>query len=112
MDGRSMAYVIGIDIGGTCTDCVVLNEQGEVTVAKAFSTPPDFSTGVLNALELSAAQLGMSVEDLLGDTKLFLHATTIAENAVITGDLAEGGFLTTRGFEDTLILMRGGYAEW
>lgn len=107
-----MEYVIGVDIGGTCTDCVVVDESGRVTVAKTFSTPPDFSEGVLNALDLGSNHLGIDLASLLRDTRLLLHATTIAENAVITGDLAEGGLLTTRGFEDTLILMRGGYAEW
>ena len=107
-----MEYVIGVDIGGTCTDCVLLDEDGHVTVAKAFSTPPDFSQGVLNAVALGAEHLGLSLAELLRDTRLFLHATTVAENAIIEGDLVETGIITTRGFEDTLRLMRGGYAEW
>lgn len=107
-----MDYVIGVDIGGTCTDCVVLDEEGRVTVAKAFSTPPDFSEGVVNAVGLASEQLAASLPSLLRDTRLFLHATTVAENAIIEGDLARAGMLTTRGFEDTLRLMRGGYAEW
>ena len=87
-----MGYVIGVDIGGTCTDCVILDEAGRVTVSKAFSTPPDFSGGVVNAVGLGAGQLHLSLPDLLRDTRLFLHATTVAENAIIEGDLAELAF--------------------
>ena len=107
-----MTYVIGVDIGGTCTDCVVLDEAGRVTVAKVFSTPPDFSEGVVDSVALASEQLGVPLSALLRDTRLFLHATTVAENAIIEGDLAPAGLLTTRGFEDTLRLMRGAYPEW
>src|SRR5207244_12754691 len=46
------------------------------------------------------------------DLRLFLHSTTIAENAVVDGTLATAGVVTTRGFEDTLFAMRGGYGRW
>jgi N-methylhydantoinase A len=107
-----LEFVIGIDVGGTCTDCVVLDATGAITISKAFSTPPNFSDGVIDAARLAAADLGLDLPTLLGRTRLFLHATTIAENAILTGDLAQAGLLTTKGFEATLALMRGGYAEW
>ncbi|MGH7907440.1 MAG: hydantoinase/oxoprolinase family protein, partial [Candidatus Binataceae bacterium] len=107
-----MEYVIGVDIGGTCTDCVVMDTDGRITVAKAFSTPEDFSRGIFNALDFAAEKLGVGRDALLSSTKLFLHGTTIAENAVVDEKLVKAGVLVTRGFEDTLFLMRGGYAEW
>ena len=107
-----MEYVIGVDIGGTCTDCVVMDQQGQITIAKAFSTPQDFSAGILDALEVAAHQLGIDTRTLLSRTKLFLHGTTIAENAIVDGKLVTAGILVTRGFEDTLSLMRGAYAQW
>ena len=107
-----MSYVVGIDIGGTCTDCVVVDDAGVVTLGKAFSTPPDFSGGILDALGVAAEQLGTSPAKLLADTQLFLHSTTVAENAVVDGTLARAGVITTRGFEDTLFAMRGGYGRW
>lgn len=107
-----MEYVIGVDVGGTCTDCVVLDGTGAITISKTFSTPPGFSEGVMDAVRLAAGELGLDLQELLAATRLFLHATTIAENAIFTGDLARAGLLTTRGFEATLSLMRGGYAEW
>ena len=107
-----MAYVVGIDIGGTCTDCVVVDENGRVTLGKAFSTPPDFSTGIFDSLAEAARALGTDASKLLADTRLFLHSTTIAENAVVDGTLATAGVITTRGFEDTLFATRGGYGRW
>lgn len=107
-----MQFVIGVDIGGTCTDCVVMDAEGRITVAKAFSTPADFSQGILNALEFAAQKLGIERAALLKQTKLFLHGTTIAENAIVDDKMVKAGVLVTRGFEDTLFLMRGGYAEW
>jgi N-methylhydantoinase A len=107
-----MQYTVGIDIGGTGTDCVVVDTNGEVTLGKAFSTPPDFSTGILAALEVAAGELGLTRAELLERTTLFLHSTTVAENAVVDSTLATGGILTSAGFEDTLFAMRGGYGRW
>jgi N-methylhydantoinase A len=107
-----MQYVVGVDIGGTCTDCVVVDDAGHVTLAKAFSTPPDFSRGILDALAVAASDTGIGRDELLRSTRLFLHSTTVAENAVIDGTLAKAGIVTTRGFEDTLFTMRGGYGRW
>ena len=104
--------VVGIDIGGTCTDCVVIDPAGMSSLAKTFSTPPDFSAGILDVLGLAAAQRELSVGELLARTRLFLHSTTVAENAVIDGTLATAALLTNRGFEDTLFATRGGYGRW
>jgi N-methylhydantoinase A len=90
----------------------VIDDHGEVTLAKAFSTPPDFERGILDALAVAAAERSTSVPELLADTRLFLHSTTVAENAVIDGTLATAGLITNAGFEDTLFAMRGGYGRW
>ncbi|MDP2727947.1 MAG: hydantoinase/oxoprolinase N-terminal domain-containing protein, partial [Dehalococcoidia bacterium] len=107
-----MSYVIGVDIGGTCTDCVVVDEAGKITVGKAFSTPSDFSKGILDAIQVAALELSLGLDALLKGTSLFLHSTTVAENAIVDGTLSKGGLLTTRGFEDTLRMMRGPYGRW
>ena len=107
-----MEYVVGVDIGGTCTDCVVVDGDGNVNLGKAFSTPPDFSVGILDALGIAAQQLGAEAGAVLASTRLFLHSTTVAENAVVDGTLARAGVITTRGFEDTLFAMRGGFGRW
>jgi N-methylhydantoinase A len=105
-------YVVAIDIGGTCTDCVVLQDDGTATVAKAFSTPPDFSLGIVDVLRVAAGELGADLEELLGSTWLFLHSTTVAENAIVDGSLAPAALITTRGFADTLAATRGGFGRW
>lgn len=107
-----MQYVVGIDIGGTCTDCVVVDEDGRVWLGKAFSTPPDFSRGILDAISVAADEIGTPRGELLSNTRLFLHSTTVAENAVVDGTLAKAGIITTRGFDHTLFAMRGGYGRW
>jgi N-methylhydantoinase A len=107
-----MGYVIGVDIGGTFTDCVVADDAGTITLAKALSTPPDFANGVLDVLAVAAESLSVSTNDLLGETRLFLHSTTVAENAVVEGKLAPAGLLVTRGFQHTLEASRGSYGRW
>jgi len=107
-----MEYIVGVDIGGTGTDCVVVDENGVLTVGKAFSTPPTFTEGVLNAVKIAAEKCGTSISTLLGNTRLFLHSTTVAENAVVDGNLAKGGLLVTRGCEDLLFMTKGAYGRW
>jgi N-methylhydantoinase A len=107
-----MEYVVSVDIGGTATDCVVMDGGGTLTVGKAFSTPPTFVEGVLNAIGVVAKKLDLSVPALLDSTKLFLHSTTIADNAIATHTLAKAGLLVTTGCEDVLFMMRGAYGRW
>jgi N-methylhydantoinase A len=107
-----MNYVVGVDIGGTFTDCVVVDETGNVTIGKSLSTPADFSQGALNAAADAANNLGLgSAEDLLASTRLFFHACTVADNTLITRAGAKTGLILTKGFGDTLHMMRGKIAE-
>jgi N-methylhydantoinase A len=107
-----MECVIGIDIGGTCTDCVVVDDRGSVALGKTFSTPPEFSTGIINSIQVAADHFGLELPSLLSSARLFLHSTTVAENAVVDGTLSTAGLITNGGFEDTLFAMRGGYGRW
>ena len=107
-----MSFTVAIDIGGTCTDCVAVHSSGRFDMAKTFSTPPDFSVGIMTGLGLLAASAGCTLTELLRTTSLFLHSTTVAENAIVDGSMATAGLITTRGFEDTLYATRGGYGRW
>lgn len=107
-----MAYIVGIDVGGTCTDCVVLDDKGKTTLGKALSTPPDFSGGILDAVKIAAEDLGLEIDSLINQTSLFLHATTMGENAIVDGTIAKAGLITTAGYKETLFAMRGGYGRW
>ena len=103
-----MEYILGVDIGGTFTDCVVMDEEGTITVGKALSTPDDFSRGALNAVRDAAIHIGFKDEsDLLGSGRLFFHACTVGDNALITRSGAKTALLATKGFGDTLLMMRG-----
>ena len=107
-----MAYVIGIDIGGTFTDAFAADETGRVAAAKTPSTPPDFSLGFLNVLDELAGTLGVEARALLADTSYIVHGTTSTLNALVTGDVATVGFITTRGHGDSIAIMNleGRYA--
>lgn len=99
-------YVIGVDTGGTFTDIVVLADTGETVIAKAPTTPHDFSIGVLDAIGVAAETMRMSRRSLLEQCAMLKHGTTVATNAVITGHGAKVGFITTKGFEDTTLIGR------
>ena len=100
MSGR---FRLGIDIGGTFTDAVLLNEaNGEISIAKVLSTPSDPSIGFLDAVDqiLKSGRAGPK------DLSYIVHGTTIATNALIEGKTQRTAFITTRGFRDMLEIGR------
>jgi N-methylhydantoinase A len=98
--------LIGVDTGGTFTDVVVVTEAGRVAVGKALSTPGHVEDGVLAGLQRAAEDLSISVEELLADTAVLAHGTTVGLNALLTGAGARVGLLTTAGFEDTMAIAK------
>lgn len=101
-----MGYFCGVDIGGTFTDCVVMDDQGRIELAKVSSTPPNFGDGFVNALEAISATLGLETDDFLRQTDLLLHGTTVGTNVLVQRNGAKTGLITTRGHGDALIIMR------
>jgi N-methylhydantoinase A len=99
--------VVASDIGGTFTDTVTIDAGGRVARYKAPTVPDDPAAGVLDTLELAATDAGTGVGDLLGRISLFAHGTTVATNAMLEGKRAVVGLLQTRGFGDTIAIMRG-----
>ncbi len=97
---------LGVDIGGTFTDLVLMDETGEITTTKALSTPGQLQVGVFDAIRQAAELRGLSAEDLMGRITAFGHGTTQATNALIERDGAKTALLTTQGFGDTLALQR------
>lgn len=100
-----MAYVIGVDVGGTFTDAVLDDDAGTVLAAKAPSTPPDYSRGVLDVLGALAEQLGRSLEEMLAETHHIAHGTTSSLNALVQQSVPPVGFLTTKGHSDSVFIM-------
>jgi N-methylhydantoinase A len=96
-------YRLGIDVGGTFTDGILINEQtGETRIAKVPSTPKDPSIGFLNAVERILRDANIDTDDV----SYLVHGTTVATNAIIEGKLAPTGFITTEGFRDMLEIQR------
>ena len=101
-------YRIAIDVGGTFTDCLVLDEStGDVRQFKAPTTPSDPSVGLMDALEKAAAAYGFEVAGFLAHVGLLIHGTTLATNTLIKKDGAMTGMLTTRNFADVIEIRRG-----
>ena len=98
-----MAWRIGVDIGGTFTDVALIDEaSGRIGVAKALTTPADFTEGVLSALQMAMQQYAISPADV----DLLAHATTVVTNAILEEKGARAALVTTRGFRDVLELRR------
>ena len=102
-----MKYVIGIDTGGTFTDLICVDEQGESIVIKTPSTPDDPSVAITNGLQAVAARIGKDLNGFLGDVARICHGTTVTTNTVLTWTGAKVGLLCTKGFRDTLGIRFG-----
>jgi len=103
-----MTWAIGVDIGGTFTDCVGIDPEGTLYHAKAISTQDtDVSEGVLVALDELAREAGQSTSELLGQTTRLGHGTTIGTNLLVERRGAKIALITTAGHRDVLTMMRG-----
>lgn len=103
-------FHLGIDIGGTFTDCVLIgpgSSGATYATSKVLSTRDDPGDGVMSGLAELAAGLGRSVPELLAATERFGHGTTIGTNAVLERAGARVGLITTAGHGDALAIMRG-----
>src|ERR1700739_3473600 len=80
---RAAVYRIGIDVGGTFTDLVAVDDFGRATLAKVLSTPEDPSVAGLDGLKLLADMLGLELGPLLSETERIVHGTTVATNALL-----------------------------
>ena len=108
-----MSYRLGVDVGGTFTDLLLINEQsGETHTAKVPSTPEDSSIGVLNGIARICEESGVSAESI----SHVMHGTTVATNAVLTGKGAKVGLITSKGYKQVLQVARsfcpGGLGGW
>src|SRR5687767_11779787 len=103
-----MNFRISVDTGGTFTDIVIADADGELHLAKALTTPKRIFQGIENALASGAADLGLSVGQLVGQTALYIYGTTRATNGVVESATARTALLTTLGFPDILVLKEGG----
>lgn len=94
-----MRYRVGVDIGGTFTDLILLDdESGRLTVAKTLTTPGDPSQAVETVLRDALSQARVSAEAV----QQLIHGTTLVTNAIIERNGAKTALVTTRGFRDAV----------
>jgi N-methylhydantoinase A len=111
-----MSYKASIDIGGTFTDLVILDDQGRIGLFKSPTTPADYVGAVIANLKQAAAYFETDLENMLKETSRlaggsFVHGSTITTNALIEGKVAKTGLICTRGFRDILTIREGGKEE-
>jgi N-methylhydantoinase A len=102
-----MGYRVGIDIGGTFTDFVIIGDQGEVTLWKEDSTPDDPTAAIEKGLRAVAQNLDLTLSELLASTDALVHGSTIATNTLIQRDGGPVGLVCTEGFRDVLLFRDG-----
>ena len=108
-----MSYRLGVDVGGTFTDLLLVNEKtGKTWSAKVPSTPADQSIGVLNGIKRVCERAGIDPTEI----DHVMHGTTVATNTVLTGTGARCGLVTTKGYKQVLQIARsfvpGGLGGW
>lgn len=100
--------MLGIDIGGTFTDGIFVNEEGELVIEKSPSTDEVPSEGMFDCIELLAEGTNFSLEYFVEGLTKFTYGTTIATNTLVERNGSETGIITTKGFRDTVLISRIG----
>ena len=108
-----MSYRLGVDVGGTFTDLILIDEtSGKIFAAKVPSTPDDSSVGVLNGIHRICEQNDLDSSQI----SHVMHGTTVATNTVLEAKGARVGLITTVGFRQVLQIARsfvpGGLGGW
>jgi len=99
---------VTIDVGGTFTDCLVMDEAGEIHEFKSETVPAGPAAGLIRVLEKASTHFGLTLPDFMANVGLLIaHGTTLSTNALLTGKTAKVGLLTTDGFRDTTQFRRG-----
>jgi N-methylhydantoinase A len=103
----SAGLSIGVDIGGTFTDCTIMHDGGRIATGKSPTTPDDRSRGFFEAIASAAAHMGSTLESVMERCDLLVHGTTTGTNAIVERRGAPTGLLTTRGHDDAMFIMKG-----
>jgi N-methylhydantoinase A len=96
-----MAFIVGIDTGGTFTDGF-FSQDGDIKTAKVLTTPHDLTVCLADCLREGARQFGISVQDMLADTDIIRYSTTVSVNTIIQRVGTKIGLLVSQGFRDSL----------
>jgi N-methylhydantoinase A/oxoprolinase/acetone carboxylase beta subunit len=93
---------LGVDVGGTFTDLLIVDEDAGTVSVEKVATTADPAEGVLAGTMRVIEAAGLKPDDVDD----YLHGTTIATNIVLEHDGARGGLITTEGFRDILHTAR------
>lgn len=102
-----MGIRIGVDIGGTFTDFIVIDEDNRLRVYKTPSTPKAPERAIFTGIEELAGEHDQTIREYLAGVDLFIHGTTIATNTVIQRSGPKTAVVHTEGFRDILFLRDG-----
>lgn len=100
-------YRLGVDAGGTFTDFILADKEGRVRLFKAPSTPEDGTRAIVDGLQQISEALELPVSEILANTELCVHGTTVALNALIQHGGVRTGLICTRGHEDSIEIRLG-----
>lgn len=101
----SSSYVVGIDVGGTFTDLLLIDRKGQLTVDKVLSNRTEIEAGVLAVIDKAQKTLGLEAP-LIRNLSRLVHGSTVAANAFLERKGARMAFITTKGTRDTLVMRR------
>ena len=101
-----VAFIVGIDVGGTFTDCVLVGEDGNVFTDKSFTVPDNPGQGMIDALTNVAAAQHLETDRILATSPVVAIGTTSLTNKLITRGGARVGLITTKGHEDAILVGR------
>jgi N-methylhydantoinase A len=102
-----MSYRLGVDAGGTFTDFVLADNEGNIHLFKATSTPEDGTLAMADGFAQIAEKMGKPMRAILEDTELCVNGTTVALNALIQHKGVKVGLVCTAGHEDSLEIRLG-----
>lgn len=102
-----MRYKLGIDVGGTFTDYILISQSGETFIHKTLSTPEDPSIGVLSGIRDLSEIASIDMDEFVKSVETIVHGTTVATNALLTLKGARTALITTQGVRDALEMRRG-----
>jgi N-methylhydantoinase A len=100
-------YAVGVDIGGTFTDCAIVGPDRSIRTGKVPTRPADRARSFFEAIEEAARKFGLSLDELLVRCDRLVHGTTTGTNALITRGGARVGLITTAGHGDAIRIMKG-----
>ena len=101
--GKSRKFRVGVDIGGTFTDIIIMSDNGTIYTKKTLSTPDDYSLGIITGIQEVIKEHNLNASDI----EEIVHGSTIVTNACIELTGAKVGLITTKGFGDIIEIGRG-----